>query len=68
MFSHPITHITSYLVLSLGDEIDSHSDLASTAKAENQYKTWRKVERTPLSNQVKRRSWECSYPRMRLYV
>jgi hypothetical protein len=31
--------MTSHLSLSLGDEIDSRSDLASTAKAENQHKT-----------------------------
>jgi hypothetical protein len=38
-FSPPITHITSYLTLSLGEEIDSRSDLASTTKARIQHKT-----------------------------
>ena len=38
-FSPPITHITSHLTLSLGDEIDSRSDLASTAKAGILHKT-----------------------------
>ena len=38
-FSPPITHITSHLTLSLGDEIDSRSDLASTAKAGMQHET-----------------------------
>jgi hypothetical protein len=35
----PITHITSHFTLSLGDEIDSRSDLASTTKAEIQHET-----------------------------
>jgi hypothetical protein len=39
MFSPPITHITPHLILSLGDEIDSRSDLASTAIARNQHET-----------------------------
>ena len=38
-FSPPITHITSHLTLSLGDEIDSRLDLASTAKARIQHET-----------------------------
>jgi hypothetical protein len=53
----PIPSHTSHLIsLSPGDEIDSRSDLASTAKAGKQHKTQGKVEMTPLSNQVKRRS------------
>jgi hypothetical protein len=38
-FSPPITHIISHLTLSLGDEIDSRSDLASTAKTGIQHET-----------------------------
>jgi hypothetical protein len=33
------SHISHLISLSLGDEIDSRSDLASTAKAGNQHKT-----------------------------
>jgi hypothetical protein len=62
------SHISCLISFSLGDDIDSCSDLASTAKTENQHETREKVERTPLSNQVKRRSWECPYPRTWLYV
>jgi hypothetical protein len=54
MFSHP-KH-TSHLTLSLGGKVDSRSYLASTAKAVSNTKTRGKVERTPLSNQVKHRS------------
>jgi hypothetical protein len=39
VFPKPIAHITSHLTLSLGDEIDSRSDLASTARAGNQHET-----------------------------
>jgi hypothetical protein len=48
-FPNPITHITSHLTLSLGDGIDSRSDLASTAKAKNQHKTQGKGRRGLLS-------------------
>jgi hypothetical protein len=51
-FPYPITHLTT-LSHALGDKDDSRSYLASTAKAENQHQTWGKVERTPLTSQVK---------------
>jgi hypothetical protein len=38
IFPNPITHNTSHLTLSLGDEIDFHSDLVSTAKPETNTK------------------------------
>jgi hypothetical protein len=46
------THLTT-LSHSLGDKDDSRSYLASTAKAGNQHQIWGKVERTPLTSQVK---------------
>jgi hypothetical protein len=61
------THLTT-LSHSLGGKDDSRSYLASTAKAGSNTKTRGKVEMTPLSNRVKRRSWECPYPRTQLYV
>jgi hypothetical protein len=48
-FFPPITHITSHLTLSLSDEIDSRSDLASTAKARIQHETREKVREGLLS-------------------
>jgi hypothetical protein len=48
--------ISSHLTLSLGSKVDSRSYLASMAKARIQHETWGKVEGTPLTNQVKRRS------------
>jgi hypothetical protein len=38
IFPNPITHHTSHLTHSLGDEIDSRSDLVSTAKPETNTK------------------------------
>jgi hypothetical protein len=68
VFPKPITHITSHLTLSLGDEIDSRSDLVSTAIAGTNTKPGGKVEKDSFSNQVNHRSWECTYPWTRLYV
>jgi len=51
-FTHPITHISPHSH-SLGGKDDSHLYLASTAKAKNQHQTQGKVERTPLTSQVK---------------
>jgi hypothetical protein len=62
------SHTSHLISLSSGDEIDSRLDLTSTAKAGIQHETQGKVERTPLSNQVMHRLWECPYPWTWLYV
>jgi hypothetical protein len=45
VFPNPITHITSHLTLSPGDEIDSRSYLISTAKAGTNTKPGGKAEK-----------------------